>query len=62
MALQKRFNDPRKQFVDCYWTVNSGVLSRGRGRILALAQLVDEPASTVHAGGSVAIAPSRTQL
>jgi len=32
MALQKRFNDPRKQFVDPYWTIISGVLSRGRGR------------------------------
>src|SRR5208283_3882950 len=32
MALQKRFNDPRKQFVDPYWTINSGVLSHGRGR------------------------------
>jgi hypothetical protein len=29
---------------------------------LALAQLADESASTVHAGGSVAIATSRTQL
>jgi len=27
MALQKRFNDPRKQFVDPYWTIISGVLS-----------------------------------
>ena len=32
MALQKRFNDPWKQFVDPYWTIISGVLSRGRGR------------------------------
>jgi hypothetical protein len=32
MALQKRFNDPRKQFVDPYWTIISGVLSHGRGR------------------------------
>jgi hypothetical protein len=29
MALQKRFNDPRKQFVDPYWTIISGVLSHG---------------------------------
>jgi hypothetical protein len=62
MALQKRFNDPRKQFVDPYWTIISGVLSWGGGPMLALAQLVDEPASTVHAGGSVATAHSRTQL
>jgi hypothetical protein len=32
MALQKRFTDPRKQFVDPYWTIISGVLSHGRGR------------------------------
>ncbi len=32
MALQKRFSDPRKQFVDPYWTIISGVLSHGRGR------------------------------
>jgi len=32
MALQKRFSDPRKQFVDPYWTIISGVLSRGSGR------------------------------
>src|ERR1700691_3188444 len=32
MAPQKRFNDPRKQFVDPYWTIISGVLSHGRGR------------------------------
>jgi len=32
MALQKRFNDPRKQFVDPYWTIISSVLSHGRGR------------------------------
>ncbi len=32
MALQKRFNDPQKQFVDLYWTIISGVLSHGRGR------------------------------
>ena len=32
MALQKRFNDSRKQFVDPYWTIISGVLSHGRGR------------------------------
>jgi hypothetical protein len=32
MALQKHFNDPRKQFVDPYWTIISGVLSHGRGR------------------------------
>ncbi len=32
MALQKRFNDPKKQFVDPYWTIISGVLSHGRGR------------------------------
>jgi hypothetical protein len=62
MALQKRFNDPRKQFVDPYWTIISGVLSWGGGPMLALAQLVDEPASTVHADGSVATAHSRTQL
>jgi len=32
MALQKGFNDPWEQFVDPYWTIISGVLSRGRGR------------------------------
>jgi hypothetical protein len=32
MALQKRFNDSRKQFVDPYWTIISSVLSHGRGR------------------------------
>lgn len=32
MVLQKRFNDPQKQFVDPYWTIISGVLSHGRGR------------------------------
>jgi len=32
MALQKRFNDLWKQFVDPYWTIISGVLSHGRGR------------------------------
>jgi hypothetical protein len=32
MALQKRFSDPPKQFVDPYWTKISSVLSHGRGR------------------------------
>jgi hypothetical protein len=43
MALQKRFKDPRKQFVDSYWTIISAVLSHGRGPMLAIAQVVDEP-------------------
>ena len=48
--------------MDPYWTIISGVLSCGAGPMLALPQLVDEPASTVHAGGNAAIEPSRTQL
>ena len=32
MALQKRFNNIGKQFVDCKWTIISGLLSHGRGR------------------------------
>src|SRR5450755_1790020 len=33
IALQKRFHDPRKQFVDPYWTMISGVISHASDRV-----------------------------
>jgi hypothetical protein len=45
MALQKRFNDPRKHFVDPYWTIISGVLSHGRSRAKNDARSIRESAA-----------------